>query len=102
MGQRCTPEQWARWFEEFDASGLTVKDFCARKQVSQNTFYQWRRRLDRVRQSTRDRPFAPVAIAVDDEVKIELPCGATICVANHPGALRPVLEALLAAGASKS
>ncbi|MCD0458166.1 IS66 family insertion sequence element accessory protein TnpA [Roseiconus lacunae] len=98
MGQRFTPEQWARWIEEFDAIGLTVKEFCAQKQVSENSFYQWRRRIDRDPPSTRDRPFVSVAIAADDDVKIQLPCGATISVANDPGAIRPVLVALPAAG----
>ena len=28
MRQRFSAEQWTRWFDEFDASNLNVREFC--------------------------------------------------------------------------
>ena len=95
MRQRFTAQQWTSWFDEFDAGGISVKAFCRRKHVSENTFYQWRRRLKRAPAVPRSSSFVPVAIAADDEVKIEMPCGVTIRVPNDPDTLRPVFQTLL-------
>ena len=41
MRKRFTAVQWTAWFEEFEQSGLSVKDFCLRIDVNQNAFYRW-------------------------------------------------------------
>jgi len=38
-------DAWQRRFAKFDASGLTVVDFCRREQVSQASFYYWSKRI---------------------------------------------------------
>ena len=102
MRQRFTAEQWAKWFEEFDGSDSSIKAFCRRKGVSENTFYQWRKRLNHSTEPSTAGPFVPIAVMAEDEVKIEMPCGATIRVPNNPSSLRPVFETLLAIRASGS
>ena len=91
--QRHSAEQWAAWFDEFEAGDLTVAEFCRRKGVSSNSFYQWRKKLP---DSATDQTFVAVNIAEVDSVQIDLPGGATLRVPNHPAALRPVLEVLAA------
>ena len=36
-------QQWRRWILQWQRSGLSVRDFCARHQLSQPNFYVWRR-----------------------------------------------------------
>ena len=100
MRQRFTAEQWANWFEEFDRSDVSIKAFCKRLGVSENTFYQWRKKLDQPAESSPAGTFVPITVVADDDVKIEMPCGATIRVANNSSSLRPVFETLLAIRAS--
>ncbi len=102
MRQRFTAEQWAKWLEEFDRSDLSIKAFCQRLGVSENTFYQWRKKLDQPAEHSSAAPFVPITVVADEEVKIEMPCGATIRVPNNSASLRPVLETLLAIRAAGS
>ena len=102
MRQRFTAEQWAKWLEEFDRSNLSIKAFCQRLGVSENTFYQWRKKLDQRAEPSSAGDFVPITVVADDDVKIEMPCGAMIRVPNHSASLRPVLETLLAIRASGS
>jgi hypothetical protein len=37
--------QWQRRIDQWRASGLSVRDFCARHRLPTPTFYNWRRRL---------------------------------------------------------
>lgn len=99
MRQRFSPEQWAKWLDEFERSGLTVTEFCKRKRVCQNSFYQWRRKLSH---TSKPDVFVPVAITGDEDVRIEMPCGAVIRLPNDPSVLRPVFQTLLQIGASPS
>lgn len=49
MGKRRTAEQIIRLLREADrdlAKGLTVADVCRKLGVSENTYYNWRRRHD--------------------------------------------------------
>ena len=36
---------WRRWFEDWRSSGLSVRAFCCRRDVSEASFYAWRREL---------------------------------------------------------
>ena len=91
--QRYSAEQWAAWFDEFEAGDWRIAEFCRLKGVSANSFYQWRRKL---RDVPTDQAFVAVNVEAMDSVQIDLPGGATLRVANHPAALRPVLEVLCA------
>ncbi|MBV9123295.1 MAG: IS66 family insertion sequence element accessory protein TnpB [Planctomycetes bacterium] len=72
-------QQWQRWIDQWQASGLTVRAFCARHRLAEPSFYAWRRQL---------RPpqrlgagFVPVRVLADPEPAAE-----------------PVLEIVLAGG----
>jgi transposase-like protein len=38
-------ERWARWIAEQVAGGESIRAFCRRHGVRENSFYWWRRRL---------------------------------------------------------
>jgi len=38
-------QQWRRWIQQWQASGLSVAAFCARHALALPSFYAWRRRL---------------------------------------------------------
>ena len=99
MRQRVGSDKWIEWFGEFDRSDVTVKEFCDQKGVAQNTFYAWRRKLGQSPRPADPAPFVPVAVEGEDEVRIEMPCGAIIHVPSQSCVLRPVLELLLQIGA---
>lgn len=72
-------QQWRGWLRQWQTSGLSVRDFCDRHDLSQATFYAWRRIL---RQRDADAtPFVAVQV-----------------VADTPSAPAPPLEVVLAGG----
>ena len=74
MRQRFTAEQWANWLEEFDRSDLSIKAFCQRLGVSENTFYQWRKKLDQPVEPSPAGPFVPIAVVADDQSLMTQTC----------------------------
>lgn len=57
-------QQWRRWIRSWRASGLSVRDFCARQRLAQANFYVWRRELQR--RDAEQPAFVPVGIVADD------------------------------------
>jgi putative transposase len=45
MKKTFTDEQVVGILRGFEASGLTIKEYCREKQVSEGTFYKWRNRF---------------------------------------------------------
>ncbi len=45
MKKTFTGEQIVGILRGFEASGLTVKEYCRQKEVSEGTFYKWRTRF---------------------------------------------------------
>lgn len=55
-------QQWRRWIDQWQHSGLTVRAFCARHGLSEPSFYAWRRTL----QQRQPVPtFVPVRVVPD-------------------------------------
>jgi hypothetical protein len=51
MPRRSSPikvQQWTERLERFAQSGQTVVQFCHDEQVSQPSFYQWKKKLDQL------------------------------------------------------
>jgi hypothetical protein len=46
-------QQWQQWIQQWQASGLSVRAFCARHRLAEPRFYAWRRQLRQ-----RQRPVA--------------------------------------------
>ena len=45
MKKTFTDEQIVGILRGFEASGLTIKEYCREKNVSEGTFYKWRNRF---------------------------------------------------------
>jgi hypothetical protein len=89
-------DAWRRRLAKFDASGLTIVDFCRREHVSQASFYYWSKRI-----SGRDRSMAGelqrvdagtgaaqskegsgcVEVIVGDAIRVRMPAGDPAAVA---------------------
>jgi hypothetical protein len=54
---------WRRMVRQWRSSGLSIRDFCAEGQISEGSFYAWRRTIaERDAQATR---FVPVDVVPD-------------------------------------
>jgi transposase len=93
-------QQWRQWIQRWRASGLSVAAFCARHGLRQQSFYAWRRELQR--RDAEQPVFVPVNVVADDEpardagVAIVLRGGRTVRVGPgfDPATLRHVLAVL--------
>ena len=93
-------EAWRRRLEKFDASGMTVVDFCRREQVSQAGFYYWSKRIQEGdRRATRgltrvdagtgvstaaarsEEGSGCVEVFVGDAIRVRMPAGEPAAVA---------------------
>ena len=99
--RRYSREQWLEWLIGQRTSGLRISAFCEQKQVSENSFYAWRRKLDgELDQVQASSPFIPLAVVGAEPLQIELPCGAKIWVPADESSTRRVLKLLLDLGGS--
>jgi hypothetical protein len=57
-------QQWRRCIEQWRASGLSVRTFCARHGLATASFYNWRRVLQR-RAAEESAVFVPVQVVAD-------------------------------------
>ena len=94
-------EYWRERVAAYERSGLSVKQFCEQQQITEQSFYVWRKRL-RNRQPMRfalvetgvTRPQA----AAEPGLELVLPTGERLRIGASvdPATLRKVLEALRA------
>ena len=84
---------WEELVREQADSGLSVTEFCRRKEVQQNTFYRWRRRVT-VDPADQEPAFVPLAVVEAAQVEIELPCGAVVRAPAQTDVLRHVFDSL--------
>ena len=96
-------EQWVAWVTEQSESGLSVKRFCDERQISLQSFYNWRRKIKGSEASS--AAFVPVSIVehaagvgAAGQVEIDLSCGAKIRVPQGEESLRQVLRVLIELG----
>ena len=71
---------WRQRIRDWQVSGLSIRDFCARRGLSQANFYAWRRELQR--RDSKKPLFVPILLRTDD---LSTP-------------VTPALEVLLASG----
>src|SRR5262249_7053296 len=92
-------QHWRRWVQRWKNSGLTVRDFCARHQLAQPSFYASRRELQ---QRDAAPTFVPVRVLPDDQpapaahIEVVLAGGRCVRVTPgfDPGTLRQLLVVL--------
>jgi hypothetical protein len=94
-------EQWAERIAEQKRSGLSVKQFCKERGVSEYSFYTWRKRLankEPVRFALLERGAAGQASAREADLELVLANGERLRIGNGVNAatLRTVLEVLRA------
>jgi hypothetical protein len=46
MGKQRTIEDWLSILSQFQASGLTITEFCKQHKLTLSNFYKWRKRVD--------------------------------------------------------
>ncbi|MEQ8784650.1 MAG: transposase [Pirellulaceae bacterium] len=84
MSRPSASERWRELLRRQAESGWSVAEFCRRRDVSEASFYQWRKRLraDPLSAAATGRsspgPFLPLAVVGAAGVEIELPCGAMV------------------------
>ena len=101
-GKPCDPrkeEHWRRLIQLWKNSGLSVRAFCARHQITQASFYAWRRELQQRDAAT---TFVPVRVVTDDQptsstpIEILLAGGRSVRITPgfDPATLRQLLVVL--------
>lgn len=87
-------DRWRKILEKQAGSGLSVAEFCRREELSQASFYQWRKRL--YAEGPSSGSFVSLAVVGGPGVAIDLPCGAVVRVpAGDLRALQQVLSLLM-------
>lgn len=98
-------DQWLALVAEFAQSGSSVAEFCAAKNVSAASFYQWKRKAEGRWPSANHGSvadcdalaklptFVPVRLAGSlERVEVELPGGVVVRVPPSQAILRQVLQ----------
>ena len=94
MAKASAVDRWRKILEKQARSGLTVAEFCRREELSQASFYQWRKKLRA--EEPNSGSFIPLAVLGSSTVSVDLPCGAVVRVpAGDERALQQVLSLLM-------
>ena len=94
-------EYWRARIAEQERSGMSVGRFCQEQQITEQSFYAWRKRLrppESVRFALVERGAAPIAIAAEPILELVLKSGERLRIGHgvDEAALRTVLAALRA------
>lgn len=80
---RRTLQQWQQLMSDWQQSGLSVKEYCQRQQLTPSNFYLWRKRLEILEVDTTLEPWVALSgepgaqeIASNDwQMELSLPGG---------------------------
>jgi hypothetical protein len=96
MAKRPDPQLeqfWRSTIGQWKHCGLSVRAFCAQRQLSQASFYAWRRELaKRDRTGSATLKFLPVQLRADLLLEIALPDGLLV---RAPAVIEPTTVAAL-------
>jgi transposase-like protein len=89
-------QYWRELVTQWQASGLSVREFCSQRQVKEASFYSWRRELQQRDASEATKStFVPVrVVATTATIEVRCPSGHVVAVTN---ADRDTLRQLFAA-----
>ncbi len=65
---RMTLSTFKKLFQEYQESGLNIKDFCANQCLAPSTFYYWRNKLEETMQH-RPKNFIPLVFDSDQQAR---------------------------------
>jgi len=93
--------EWAERIAEQQRSGMSVKQFCRERGLTEYSFYAWRKRLQKqepVRFALVDRGAARPGLAMEAAIEVVLVTGELLRIAAgvNSSTLRTVLDALRA------
>jgi transposase len=102
--EKKTEKREAYWRERvaaFERSGLSVKQFCEQQQITEQSFYVWRKRLRNqppMRFALVETGVAHPQVSAESGLELVLPTGERLRIGADvdPSTLRRVLEALRA------
>ncbi|HEX4286560.1 MAG TPA: hypothetical protein VHZ28_15815 [Terracidiphilus sp.] len=91
---------WRRVFKRFSASGLSVREFCKREQLTESAFYAWRRTIgERDDTRTSGPVFVPAVVtkeaAHESSMAIELASGCVLRFSG-PHAIKQLADLVIA------
>ncbi|MCO6045265.1 hypothetical protein NG895_15240 [Aeoliella sp. ICT_H6.2] len=91
---------WRKVLGRFAASGLSVREFCKREQLTESAFYAWRRTIDEREEAGGSQPAFVPAVVTNDEnyetsVAVELPGGCLLRFSG-PTATQQLAELIVA------
>ncbi len=95
MSRTDRSAHWSRLISEQKQSGESVAAFCRRREVSVPSFYQWRRKLNRVdvESSTDVSSFVPVSVMNSpSSIEFEFPGGVVVRLPRDRELLREFLD----------
>lgn len=85
---------WRGLVADWQASGLSVREFCSRRDLAEPSFYYWRREL-RKRDAAPAPAFIPVTVVPTAMLEIRCPSGHVVSLPNADlGTLRQLFAAL--------
>jgi transposase-like protein len=94
---------WREAMAGWQGSGLSVRQYCRRRQLSESAFYFWRRELQRraVQRVPSTSPhFVPVSVLASATVEVRCPSGHVVSLATADAATLRMLFAALVTEAS--
>lgn len=96
-----TRSRWRKLIGAQRGSGLSIAEFCRRKDVSQASFYQWRKKLRET--APEQGAFVPLSVIGGGGVEVELPCGALVRLpSGDERSLEQIMLLLMAGGESEA
>ncbi len=102
MRRRLGRDFWAKRVAEQERSGLTISEYCRRKNLEPTSFYRWRKKIGTVSSiDTTDgllSSLVPVSVASATDIVIDLPCGASIRIPLTQSSVDCVVGTLLRVG----
>jgi transposase-like protein len=76
-------QRWRELVTQWQASGVSAREFCAQRQVTEASFYSWRRELQRRAAPGMASPvFVPVTVAPAAAVEVRCPSGHVVTLPN--------------------
>jgi transposase-like protein len=102
MEARQRERLWRETIAAWQASGLSVRQYCRRHDVAEPSFYYWRRELQRrdLRPTSSPPAFVPITVAPAMALEVRCPSGHVVTLPSADAATLRTLFAALAPEAS--